>query len=762
MSLTAAIIASIVGAAGSLGSSALKNKEYEKLMAERQANLDANRKAMDLAKTKQLGAGVYANTLNPYNELQYQLKPNQEFYPFGGFMGAMTSDCDPKITGGKGGCGIPLKLAAGKNKGRGMTKGGNIGQSILKEFFEGIGKSIGSELANKATEQSKSMAGGGITDEQLLIGSLGRAASSFIPLMFTPDYNPMDVSNTVNNMNNRSGAMINSAQRRAGIYAIGGADLNGTSLMNNQMTANPLAPTSIVDTIINNQLNPIQVDDAAISSAYLSGALSKANNAMGIFDSYAGGGIAPTSSNTGKVIAGSHESGNDLNIGKGNKDTFVEGGEVIKETSIGNLIFSDIIPVPGSNLTFADVANMLSQSKAEYEKESNTPNSIKNNTNGRNAKKFDNKLNELFMLQEEFKKATGLDKVTVPSNNPEANNNANVAAYGDIENLKRIINPLDTGAVITNPTDLTINPRNINPSIDSRNSNFVKDQAGKVSTWYNRDPLNARNVIGTGLTLADNIYNAFTIGKYTDPDRYAKMSDASITPAQIKARDLKTDYDVDPMLAAIDAELAKFRDTLDTEVSSSSQRLANSRAGMADAMKSKTGVYDTKEKVETELYNQDALNKQQVDQINAQLKTQADQFNARLESGDVNFANQLLANEGAMRSANVANSIDDINNFLTRDIANEMSKRKYGATLQNLDQSGVGITDLQRGDLNMMDANFINDAVGDWISKGSVGYDDFVKGANTYNKSNPKNPIRIMTKEEFENYKKKGIKPNLF
>lgn len=162
------------------------------------------------------------------------------------------------------------------------------------------------------------------------------------------------------------------------------------------------------------------------------------------------GGVVPNSTNTSVAYGPTHEQIDPTTgeTGVPYEDVEIEGGgiqngqslpgEVVKHANNQDIVYSDRLKVPGTNITYADFAKILSDKKGQLEKQvqvkSEALNKLladitksrttiaKQNSNNRNVEKamfsinrdtviikdLDNKLNELYNTQEQMAESMGL------------------------------------------------------------------------------------------------------------------------------------------------------------------------------------------------------------------------------------------------------------------------------------------------------------------------------------------------------------------
>ena len=261
-----------------------------------------------------------------------------------------------------------------------------------------------------------------------------------------------------------------------------------------------------------------------------------------------GGQIIQNSSNTAMAYGPSHENGG---IAYG-ENAEIEGGEAIRQTSIGDQIYSDKLFIPGTRRTFADGAQVLSEIKGAKEQEVQSRgsrilgkleqldrtrvNKLKMGTLMRNIEKdafymdksagqvvvLDKKLNDLFNTQEIVALAKGL------RGNPQ------IARMGGCIRKKYVVGGLNIPSFVTGNEFSKYNFEL--PDF----SNVTNTASAKAFNNLNLAGLGI-NVLGTGLGMLSNALSARTARKSLD------WQMRNLTPAKrvkLIAPRYSTDYNI--------------------------------------------------------------------------------------------------------------------------------------------------------------------------------------------------------------------------
>lgn len=120
------------------------------------------------------------------------------------------------------------------------------------------------------------------------------------------------------------------------------------------------------------------------------------------------------------------------------------------------------------------------------------------------------------------------------------------------------------------------------------------------------DKLDTNDIIGLGANLAGTIASGINTRKALN-----KM-EAPPQPNPVIASNLKTDFNISPQLGEIEENARRMATDINANTSSSRTRLQRLQRTRNQAQNSKNSLYGQKENIETQLINQDRLNKQGV------------------------------------------------------------------------------------------------------------------------------------------------------
>ena len=124
------------------------------------------------------------------------------------------------------------------------------------------------------------------------------------------------------------------------------------------------------------------------------------------------------------------------------------------------------------------------------------------------------------------------------------------------------------------------------------------------------DKLDTNDIIGLGANLAGTIASGINTRKALN-----KM-EAPPQPNSVVASNLKTDFNISPQLGEIEENARRMATDINANTSSSRTRLQRLQRTRNQAQNSKNSLRGQKENIETQLINQDRLNKQGVRAIN--------------------------------------------------------------------------------------------------------------------------------------------------
>lgn len=186
---------------------------------------------------------------------------------------------------------------------------------------------------------------------------------------------------------------------------------------------------------------------------------------------------------------------------------------------------------------------------------------------------------------------------------------------------------ITAGAKIINPSASSIKPMNLSSNNGSKGFNLFKgiDKGEAISAG-----------IGAAGTLISGLLNKGSINKTSAPQ--------VPTPQLIAPAKLKTSININPQLSDVrESELSQNR-LVEGNTASSVASVARQQRISNNALSQRSRLRGEKENLETQLQNQDAMNRQQVASANAQQVNEANRFNAISKVQTVNDKIQANAN----------------------------------------------------------------------------------------------------------------------
>lgn len=228
-------------------------------------------------------------------------------------------------------------------------------------------------------------------------------------------------------------------------------------------------------------------------------------------------------------------------------------------------------------------------------------------------------------------------KAKVYKKYPELKNKkATLGTFGSLTGANRRLLALNqnvpsagiiAGAKIINPSASSIKPMNVSANSGSKGFNLFKgvDKGEAISAG-----------IGAAGTLISGLLNKGSINKTSAPQ--------VPTPQLIAPAKLKTSININPQLSDVrESELSQNR-LVEGNTASSVANVARQQRISNNALSQRSRLRGEKENLETQLQNQDAMNRQQVASANAQQVNEANRFNAISKVQTANDKIQANAN----------------------------------------------------------------------------------------------------------------------
>lgn len=243
-------------------------------------------------------------------------------------------------------------------------------------------------------------------------------------------------------------------------------------------------------------------------------------------------------------------------------------------------------------------------------------------------------------------------KAKVYKKYPELKNKkATLGTFGSLTGANRRLLALNqnvpsagitAGAKIINPSASSIKPMNLSSNNGSKGFNLFKgiDKGEAISSG-----------IGAVGTLISGLLNKGSIDKTSAPQ--------VPTPQLIAPAKLKTSININPQLSDVrESELSQNR-LVEGNTASSVASVARQQRISNNALSQRSRLRGEKENLETQLQNQDAMNRQQVASANAQQVNEANRFNAISAIQTANDKVQAAANNRTQMIESVTSAVRD-------------------------------------------------------------------------------------------------------
>lgn len=252
-------------------------------------------------------------------------------------------------------------------------------------------------------------------------------------------------------------------------------------------------------------------------------------------------------------------------------------------------------------------------------------------------------------------------KAKVYKKYPELKNKkATLGTFGSLTGANRRLLALNqnvpsagitAGAKIINPSASSIKPMNLSSNNGSKGFNLFKgiDKGEAISSG-----------IGAFGTLISGLLNKRSIDKTSAPQVPAPQL---VTPAK-----LKTNININPELSENRENELRINRLIRGNTGSSAAALARIQSNSYRSLSERNKLRSHKENLETQLQNQDAMNRQQVASANAQQVNEANRFNS--------LSTIQTANDKVQATANNRTNIIEGLTSAVRDYQLGMDKRR--------------------------------------------------------------------------------------
>lgn len=243
-------------------------------------------------------------------------------------------------------------------------------------------------------------------------------------------------------------------------------------------------------------------------------------------------------------------------------------------------------------------------------------------------------------------------KAKVYKKYPELKNKkATLGTFGSLTGANRRLLALNqnvpsagitAGAKIINPSASSIKPMNLSSNNGSKGFNLFKgiDKGEAISSG-----------IGAFGTLISGLFNKGSIDKTSAPQVPAPQL---VTPAK-----LKTNININPELSENRENELRINRLIRGNTGSSAAALARIQSNSYRSLSERNKLRSHKENVETQLYNQDSMNRQQVGAANAQQVNETNRFNSLSTIQTANDKVQATANNRTQMIEGVTSAVRD-------------------------------------------------------------------------------------------------------
>lgn len=243
-------------------------------------------------------------------------------------------------------------------------------------------------------------------------------------------------------------------------------------------------------------------------------------------------------------------------------------------------------------------------------------------------------------------------KAKVYKKYPELKNKkATLGTFGSLTGANRRLLALNqnvpsagitAGAKIINPSASSIKPMNLSSNNGSKGFNLFKgiDKGEAISSG-----------IGAFGTLISGLLNKGSIDKTSAPQVHAPQL---VTPAK-----LKTNININPELSENRENELRINRLIRGNTGSSAAALARIQSNSYRSLSERNKLRSHKENVETQLYNQDSMNRQQVGAANAQQVNETNRFNSLSTIQTANDKVQATANNRTQMIEGVTSAVRD-------------------------------------------------------------------------------------------------------
>lgn len=207
---------------------------------------------------------------------------------------------------------------------------------------------------------------------------------------------------------------------------------------------------------------------------------------------------------------------------------------------------------------------------------------------------------------------------------------------------RSVMNPagITSGAKITNPSTGKITPISFTGNTSSSNTSSSNKNGGFFRKIGNTFKDNTGELISAGIGAVGNIISGVMNNSSINDIQAPQVS----TPKSFRSARMKTSYNIEPQLAEIRENERNLRRVIGSNTSSSATNIARQQRVANNAAMERNKLRATKENIETQLYNQDALNRQEITNKNIAAINEANRYNEISSTQTANDKIQAKAN----------------------------------------------------------------------------------------------------------------------
>lgn len=182
--------------------------------------------------------------------------------------------------------------------------------------------------------------------------------------------------------------------------------------------------------------------------------------------------------------------------------------------------------------------------------------------------------------------------------------------------------------------------------------NFMSKTGKGIGNWLNSS---GGEALSAGIGAVGSIVSALTNKSSIDAIQPANIP----TPKAVRPAKMKTNYNINPQLSEVTENERNLRRVIDSNTSSSAASISRQQRVANDAVMQRNKLRGTKENIETQLYNQDALNRQEVESRNTAAINETNKYNAISSAQTANEKIQAKANNRTQMIESLTGAVRD-------------------------------------------------------------------------------------------------------